>query len=505
MTRRARRPMPGGGRCPHRPRDPSPAPRGAGVAVLAGLLALVGGCVMGPDYRRPALELPAAYRDQVAPAEAASLADLPWWAVFRDTALQRLVAEAVSSNGSLRAAAARVAQYQALLGVARADYYPQLGYTLGAGRQRANPLQTGPVTANQFGGSLGASWELDLWGRIRRGTEAARAELLAAEESRRGVLLTLVGDVAEAYFGLLALDRRRAIARQTAASYTTTLELFTRRYENGVEPRLAVVRATANLAEARAALAEVELGIADQENRLAVLLGRPPGPIPRGAPRDTAPAAPEIPAGLPAQLLERRPDVRRAEAAAMSAAARVGAAAADFLPAFRLTGLFGAQSPELNEVLRGDAMIWNAAAAAAGPLFQGGRLSRVYRARKAQWDEAVAAYRETVLRALAEVATALAARQRLAEVCVQRAAEAAALREAVQLSLRRYELGKSSYYEVLEAQQRLFPAENAEAEARRDLAIVVVRLYRALGGGWQLPAGAWTPPAAAALSPELAH
>ncbi len=469
--------------------------RRAALPIAAALLALAGGCVMGPDYRRPALDLPAGYRDQVGPAEAASLADLPWWSVFRDEALQRLAAEAVGSNCTLRAAAARVAQYQAMLGVAQADYYPQLGYSAEAGRQRTSTLLTGPVTANQFGGSLGASWELDLWGRIRRGTEAARAELLGAEESRRGVLLTLVADVAESYFTLLALDRQREIARAMEASYAATLDLFTRRHEHGVEPKLAVVRAEANLADVRAAQAELELQVAGQENRVAVLLGRPPGPIPRGAPPAGPASAPDIPAGLPAQLLERRPDVRQAEAAVMGAAARMGVAAADFMPAIRLTGLFGALSPEVHDVLDGESRIWSAAAAAAGPVFQGGRLTRAYRARRAQWEEASVLYRQTVLQALAEVASALAARRCLADICEQRARDAAALREAVQISLRRYELGKSNYYEVLEAQQRLFPAEIAEAEARRDQQIVVVRLYRALGGGWQIPAAGWLPPA----------
>ena len=390
-------------------------------------------------------------------------------------------------------AAARVEQARALAGVAGADFWPQIGYNLNASRQRqAVPGAEGPSTFNLFGAAASVAWEVDIWGRIRRSTEAAKADLFAAEEYRRGVLLTLVSSVAQGYIQLLEFDRQLEIARTTTASYQKTLDLFTRRYDRGVDTKLSVMRATANLAEAAAAIAGTEQQIAAQENELCVLLGRLPGPIPRGAPPERI-EPPSVPSGLPSQLLERRPDIRQAEAAVIGANARVGVAIANFFPQIGLTGLFGAASPELDNLLANQSMIWSAGGTFAGPIFQGGRLAGSYRAQKAQWEEIELAYRKTVLQAFSEVATVLNSRVKLAEIRRQRENDVEALRESVRLATSRYTMGLSNYYEVLEAQQLLFPAENALAAAVANQMLAVVALYRALGGGWDL-GDEWTQP-----------
>lgn len=453
------------------------------------------GCAIGPNYERPELAIPEAYRGLLGPGEAASLADLPWWEVFDDPALVKLVVVALEDNLDLRLSTARVEEGRALLGAARSRFFPQIGYTGHAARQRL-PLTAEPgqdhTTFNSFFGAFSLAWEIDVWGRIRRANEAARADLYAAADVRRGVLLSLVSDVAQAYFDLLALDRELEIARESTADFQDTLDLFRRRYEGGVGSKLQTTRAAAALARTAAVIPETESRIAAVENRISVLLGRPPGPVPRGARLAEQRLPPRTPAGLPAALLERRPDVMQAEEVVVGANARVGVAMGNFLPRIGLTSLYGGASGELNDLVTGQANLWNVVAQAAGPLFQGGLLLSEYRAQGSIFDEAVANYEKTVLVALAEVSDILVAQHKLAEERVQREREVASLQEAADLALVRYRQGLSSYFEVLEAQQQLFPAQLELANVIRDQHNAVVDLYGALGGGWQLDAS-WLP------------
>lgn len=453
----------------------------AAVAALTGL-------AVGPRYERPAVAPPDACRGDAERA-AESFADLPWWLVFGDPVLQGLVREALTANRDLQAAASRVEQARAIVGATRAPLLPQAEYQGDASRNTRNIASlTGSDqerTFDMFVGIANLAWEIDVWGRVRRATEASVAELFAVEEIRRGVVLGRGAEVAHAHFDLLELDAEIEIARRTTESFRETLALFTRQFEGGYTSRLAVTRAQAALAGAAAAIPEVQRQIAARENALSVLLGRPPGAIARGAALDEARLAPRTPPGLPSDLLRRRPDIRRAEQALVAANARVGVAITDFFPRLGLTAFYGGQSTELASVFDGSGTVWRLGGGLVGPLFQGGALYYAYRGAEKQFDVALQAYEQTVLTALAEVADALASQQLLREVRREREAAVGALREAVRLALMRYRGGLATYYEVLEAQQQLFPAENALARLRRDELLAVVQLCRALGGGWQ--------------------
>src|SRR5436309_186330 len=460
------------------------------VALAVPLLAA---CAVGPRYRRPAVPTPETTRGQRGPAEPASLAASPWWAVFRDPALQALVEEAIRGSHDLRAAAARVEQARNQIAVARADMFPQVSYQGQAVRERAAiPGSPANVTFNSFLGTFNLAWEIDVWGRIRRATESARADYLAAEAARRGVLLTLVSDVAQAYFELLELDRELEITQGTTLTFQDTLGLFRRRFEGGIGTLLEVSRAEAALTQARAGIPELERQIVAKENQLSILLGRAPDSIPRAANADDEAPAPELPVGLPSQLLERRPDVQEAEQALVAANADVGVAVASFFPRLGLTSLYGGQSSELENVVKSAGNVWAIGGSLAGPLFQGGRLLASYRASSAGWDEAVERYQQATLRAFAEVSNALVAQQKLKGVHAERDETVKALQTSVALSLQRYTDGIESYFEVLEAEQQLFPAELDLARTQRDELVAVVTLYRALGGGWRLDVPGWS-------------
>lgn len=461
------------------------------VAALA--LCFITGCPVGPNYRRPVVPTPDTTRGQQALVEAASLADAPWWDVFDDPVLQAHVESALRGSLDLQAAAARVERARELVAVARGDVFPQVGYQGGVTRQRGPVAGAASnVTYNAFIGTFNLAWEIDVWGRIRRATEAARAEYLAAEESRRGVLLSLVSDVAETYFELLELDTELGVARRTESTFNDTVDLFTRRFKGGIGNLLEVSRATANRDTASAVIAELQRQITIKENQLSVLLGRPPGDIERGRGLDAQHTPPEIPVGVSAQLLERRPDIRQAEHAVASANADVGVAIASFFPRIGLTTLYGAQSSELENLVKSGGNVWAIAGTLAGPLFQGGRLLANYGASRAQWEESVLRYQQTALQAFAEVSNTLVTHQQLRIVRLQRADTVKQLQRSVDLSLQRYDDGIANYFEVLESQQQLFPAELDLARVQRDQLIAVVQLYRALGGGWQLRVPEWS-------------
>jgi len=472
--------------------------RSASGRIVSGIAATVflGGCMLGPNYKRPVVAEPQTFRGQ-ATAEAASLADAPWWDVFEDPILKYLIQEALRANYDVKIAAARVQEARALLGVARSELYPSLDYGVGVSRSNVRPGVLGgtggqaPTTSNFYSATLVASWELDIWGRIRRSNEAARAILLATEDARRGVWLTLVSDLAQAYFELLALDVRLEIARDSTAAYQRTYNLFQDRFQFGIASKLETSRAEGALGEAQATIPALESEIVAKENQIGILLGKSPAPVPRGTPMYAQAVVPTVPAGLPSTLLERRPDLRQAEQQLVSANARIGVAKAEFFPKLSLTALFGTASPEVSALTGGSATIWAVAGMLSGPLFNAGRTLGNYRASVAQWEQAKLQYEQAVLTALREVSDALTALGKLSEAETGQDRAVKALEQAVEHATDRYRYGLASYFEVLEAQQQLYPAQNTLAQIRLNRLLSHVRLYKALGGGWSLTDPEW--------------
>src|SRR5882724_6025994 len=349
-----------------------------------------------------------------------------------------------------------------------------------------------PEASNFYSATMSMSWELDIWGRIRRSNEAARATLLATEDARRGVWLTLVSDLAQAYFQLLALDVQRQIARDSTQAYQGTYDLFLDRLNSGIASKLETSRALGALGVAQATIPQLERDIVARENQISILLGKAPGPIPRGQPMYQQPVVPTVPTGLPSALLERRPDLRRAEQQLVAANARIGVAKAEFLPKLSLTSLFGTASPEVSALTGGTATIWAVAGMFSGPLFNAGRTLGTYRASIAQWEQARLQYEQAVLTALREVSDALTALAKLNEAETGEDTAVKALAEAVEHATDRYRQGLANYFEVLEAQQQLYPAQNTLAQIRRNRLLAYVQLYKALGGGWSLTDAEWT-------------
>jgi multidrug efflux system outer membrane protein len=457
------------------------------IAEPQGFLGRLWHLEVGPDYRRPRIDTPEDFRGRIGPEDAASFADLPWWQVFGDPVLQQLVRQALVGNYDLQGAVANVEQARALVGVAASSLYPQVGYEGAAGREKTLLIPNQPnSTFNVFLGAFNLAWEIDVWGRIRRSTEAARAQFLASEEARRGVVVTLVSDVATNYFRLLELDRELAIAHESADTYRRTLDVFTQRYRGGTDTKISTARAQASLQGSIAKIAALQRQIVAQEDAISVLLGSNPAPVERGTPL-IAQTTPETPSGLTTALLERRPDVRGAEQSMITANAEVGVAVANFFPVIGLSALYGGESAKTQDLFKSSGNIWNITADVSGPIFQGGRLIESYYAQKAFWDGTIARYRGTIVKAFGEVADALAAQARLAEQRTAQEAQVAALQEAVDLALVRYKIGLSNYIEVLEAEQLLYPAEDALAQTQRDQLLAVVNLYKALGGGWEMP------------------
>ena len=453
---------------------------------ISGLVWL-SGCSVGPNYRRPTVEAPGMFRGGESVTDTESL-ELNWWQVYEDETLQGLIREALTNNYDLRIAAARVQEAQAVAMQARSRLVPSLTYggTVSRGRNDAfgQGFPNKGAVVNSVDATLNTFWEVDLWGRVRRLNESARAEFFASEQARRGVRLSLLSDVATAYFQLLELDQEWEITGETTNSFTESLNIFKQRMEGGTASALESSRAKAALDDAAAGAPQIREQISDAENQLSILLGRNPGPIERPALFLTRVTLPDIPAGLPSTLLGHRPDILEAEQHLRSANAQIGVSVAEFFPTIGLTGFLGKVSPELSAFTLGGANAWGIAAEGTGPLFEGGRLVGQYRQSKAARNEATLRYRQTILNAFREVSDALVARAQLAEIRGWYADEVDALKAAVKLSTERYVAGKASYYEVLEAQQQLFPAQLQLARAQRDQLLATVNLYKALGGGW---------------------
>lgn len=449
----------------------------------------VSGCALGPNYKRPTVNAPENFRSAMTPAEQHSLADLPWWQIFQDETLQRLITEALENNYDLRVAATRVEQARQIAAQARGQFFPQIAYdgivAKGKNSFLTTPSPNGGSTEDSALLGLNVFWEMDFWGRIRRLNEAARAQYLATEEGRRGVVVSLVSAVAQAYFELLELDLELEINKKTTQSFEDTLKIFTQRLEGGVASKLETSSAEGLLGTAAANVPEVERLIVLKENQINVLLGRNPGPVERNATLLEQVSPPEIPAGLPSALLERRPDIRQAEQNLRAANAQIGVAMTNFFPQIGLTSLLGQVSPELSAFTSGTSNLWAVAGAMTGPLFQGGTLIAEYRQAKAAWEEAKLVYEQTALNAFQEVSNALISRQKLAASRADQARSVKAYEEAVKVSIKRYVAGKASYYEILQNQQNLYPAETTLARTELNQLLAVVQLYKALGGGWQ--------------------
>jgi len=453
------------------------------------VLLTLAGCAVGPNYKRPAVNAPSGFHGATDDVSTNSLADLPWWSVFKDPVLQDLVHVALTNNYDLRITLTRVDQARAIQAQVRSQFMPQVGYGGEANRGKNEylglPIPNGGQTGNSFLAGIGAVWEIDLWGRVRRMNEAARANFMATQEGRRAVMISLVSGVAAAYFELLELDDQLAIARRTRESYEHTLKLFSDQYAGGLASRLEVSRAELALRTVTASIPEIERQISLKENEINALLGRNPGPVTRTSALLAQDMPVEIPAGLPSSLLERRPDVRAAEQQVRAANAEIGVAIGDFFPRIGLTTFYGGTSTEFDKLLKSEANVWSAAATAAGPLFTGGRLTARHRQTKAAWEEARLRYQQTALTAFREVSDALISRRRFEEGRGEQVQAVEAGLKAVELATVRYKEGKASYYEVLEAQQLLFPAENTLSRLEVARRLAVVQLYRALGGGWE--------------------
>src|SRR6266850_302942 len=412
------------------------------IIAVALLPVLFTGCAVGPKYVRPAVQPPASfYAKQQATANSA--ADMAWWDLFKDPVLQDLIREALKNNYDLQLAVARVEQERALLGVSRSQYYPQVGYGANISGQQS------PTVPNHtyYSFSFSALWEIDLFGRIRKLNEAQRAASFSSEEARRDVRLLVMSDVAQGYFQLRALDEQLAIASRTVQSFQETLDLFQRKFQGGAASGLEVARAQA--------------------------------------------ALPDVPAGLPAILLERRPDLRETEQDLIAANANVGVAKANFFPTISLTGLLGGVSPQLSE-LTASGKAWSLAGNLAGPIFTGGRLKNEYRVSLALRDQAKISFEKAVTRAFGEVSTSLSAHQQLARAYREQLKAVEAYRDSVRMSFIRYDSGLSSYFEIIDAQIQLYPAESSSVAYDLGRKLAMVDLYRTLGGGWNLSDSQWT-------------
>jgi multidrug efflux system outer membrane protein len=477
------------------------------LALLLGVAGLTG-CAVGPNYKRPAVNVPGTYRGSTPEAEAtaartpstdnqparteaaqkpaASLGEEKWWEVFEDPQLQSLIRTALKNNYDVQIAAARVLQAQAQLGITRADQLPSLsggGNIASQQSPQIGPIPAYEVTQGQLTAS--AAWNLDFWGKYRRATEAARANLLANEWAQKEVTSTLVASLATAYFQLRELDLELEISKRTFDSRSQSLQLTQTLERHGISSLLDVRQSEQLVYTAATEVPDFERQIAQQENAISVLLGNNPGDVPRGLRLTEEPHSPEVPAGLPSSLLERRPDVRAAEANLVAANAQIGVARAAYFPQISLTGAAGYESPALTNLFTGPAGIWNLAGSVTQPIFQGGRLKSNVRLTEAQREQMRLSYEQTIQGAFRDVSNGLIAYRKNREFRIQQGHLLEAAQDAARLSDVRFKAGTTDYLEVLTNQTNSFTAELGLAQAQANELIALVQLYQALGGGWQ--------------------
>lgn len=478
--------------------------RAAPIAALA----LLGGCMVGPDYKRPEVPTPAAYRYE--PQSVAQTADTEWWKAFGDPVLDGYIAAALEHNRNVQIAVANVEQAAGVLTTTRSPLFPQVSYQADGTRQRLSESVSAQRLAAALGGNpqttyqvlAGASWEIDLWGRIRRLTESARANLLATDEARRGVVLSLVASVASTYLQLLGLDEQLEIAQRTLDTYGQSVKLFELQNKYGQVSKMNVEQARSQYETAAAQIPVIKQQIVQTENALAVLLGRNPGPIARGKKLDAL-ALPTVPAGLPSTLLERRPDLLQAEQTLVAANAQIGAAKAQYFPTISLTGALGSASPELKNLFTGPAGVWSYGGSIIGPIFTGGAIAGQVAQAEGGQKAALASYELSIQNAFADVENALASNANLGEQLAAQGRLVTALSEYSRLARLQFNGGYTSYTTVLQAEQQLFPSELNLASIRAQLYGSLVNIYKALGGGWIDRADELSPqPTAAALPPR---
>ena len=462
------------------------------VAVLA---ATFSGCTVGPDYLRPQFDAPASWRIDY--PQAAELTNLRWWEQFQDPVLNQLVETALYQNLDIRMAAARIDQFLGQLTTTRSQFFPQLGYGLNASRNRASEVGTTPLPAGTdpwyklYQGTINADWQIDLFGRVRRQSEAAQARVYASEQGRRGTLLTVISGVASGYITLRALDRQLEIARATADNYAGTLRIFRLRFQGGVVSQVELSQVESQYQQAKLAIPQIEQQVAMQENLLSVLLGQMPGSIPRGRKIEEL-TLPIIPPGLPSSLIERRPDVLQAEQNLVAANADIGVARSLYFPTISLTGMLGSLSTAASDFLTAPARVAAIAAGVAGPIFTFGNIEGQVRSAEAGEREALANYQLTILNALRDTNDSLVGAQKTVEALVAQLERVKALREYARLSRLRFENGSASYLDVLYADNEVFTAELATVSTTSDRLLQVINVYRALGGGWVDEADAMT-------------
>ncbi len=456
------------------------------VALLSGIFP---GCAVGPNYRRPAVQTPNSFRDlesnPALQAQTGSYADLPWWQVFQDPKLQELIRAALKQNYDLQLASERINAARAELVVTRSSLFPQLtgNANFGGGKEHLEQSRYNFLTL-----SADAAFQLDFFGRLRRANEAARAQLLATEDARQVVTLTLVSDVASDYFTLLQLDLQLAITRETVNTQTDSVKLTRLRLEHGVATKLDVLQAQQVLDTANAQIPDLERQIAEEENAISILLGNYPQDLARGIPLVEQALPPEVPAGVPSSIIERRPDIREAEQILVAANADIGVAKAQFFPQISLTGggggAFG-RSSAFSTLMATQLGIWSYGAQVSQPIFTGGALKGNLHLAESQHRQALIGYREAIQHAFGEVSDALIGYEKLHQVRTRQQDTVADLQETVRISTLRYKGGTTTYLEVLDGQRSLYGAELTLAAARGDEYRSLVQLYKALGGGWQ--------------------
>lgn len=461
--------------------------------IVLGLMAtLYSACSTGPNYQKPKVEIPTEYRGatQKTPPGSDSLADAEWSEVFPDEQLQQLIRTALAQNFDLQIAASRVLQAKAIVGITHADQLPTVGGAVSAANQRTPASGHFPsVESSPAQVDLTFAWEADFWGKYSRATQAARAELLSTEWSRRAVTTSLIGDVASAYFQLRELDLELEIARRTLTTRQKSLQLVQLQEKAGATSMLEVHQAEQLVHTAAGQIPDLERRIEQQENFISVLLGKDPAAIPRGRKLTNQPNRSEVPPGLPSDLLERRPDIRQAEAALIAANARIGVARSAYFPSVTLTAAGGFRSSALSSLFSGPAGLWSFVGALTRPLFDAGRIRSGVAFSEAQRQEAVVVYRRTILQAFQEVSDALIARRKDREFLEQEEMLAQSARQAAELSDLRYRRGVTSYLEVLDSDTRYFDSELGLARARLNELLSLVDLYKALGGGWKVEPG----------------
>lgn len=448
-------------------------------SVLVGLLlAFLTGCALGPDYERPEVELQPAFRQPADYGE--SLANLEWWELYQDPVLVELINEALEQNRDRRLALERINEARALLGFTRADQFPELNVGGNVGRSE---FESQPSTRG-YGVSLDAFFEVDLWGKFRRATEAARADLMSTEEAYRTTTISLVASVASTYFLLRDLDARLGIARRTYKSRSDATTIIAARLERGYVAEIDLNQAQIQEADAEVVIYQTERLIGIAETALSVLLGSTPRDIPRGRLLLNQPHSIDIPVGLPSELLERRPDILQAERDLQAQFARVGVAVALRFPSIGLTASYGIASQELSNFRPDEDRFWSVGGELFGPLLSYNRNIQRVEIEKARAEQLIQVYEQSVLRALKEVEDALISFRTFGDEYRTRANQVKAARNASKLSRARYDAGETSYLEVLDTERSLFQAELAESVALRSQLVALTNLYKALGGGW---------------------